>query len=101
MFTIYTIIGCPYCENTILLLKKNKLKFKNIIAKTEKQKQKFKEKHDMYTFPQVFFKSNKKNIKIGGYADTLEFIDLGIYLNSLTSDCKNCVNLLFQIRYRV
>ena len=98
MFTIYTIIGCPYCENAVLLLKKNKLKFKNIIAKTEKQKQKYKEKHDMYTFPQVFFKSNKKNIKIGGYADTLEFIDLGIYLNSTPFDLEAVFNLTKKLK---
>ena len=52
----------------------------------------------MYTFPQVFFKSNKKNIKIGGYADTLEFIDLGIYLNSTPFDLEAVFNLTKKLK---
>ena len=83
MFTIYTIKGCPYCENTVLLLKKHKLKFKNIIMKNIQEKAKYKKKHKMETFPQVFYKpSNKKQVKIGGYSDTLEFVELCDYLKT-------------------
>jgi len=98
MFTIYTIIGCPYCENTILLLKKHKLKFKNIIAKTDKQKEKYKNNHDMYTFPQVFYKIGKKNIKIGGYADTLEFVELCAYLKTTPFDINAIFNLTKKLK---
>jgi len=43
MFTIYRIIGCPYCDNSINLFKKQKIDYKDIVVK-EKDKEKIKKK---------------------------------------------------------
>ena len=39
MFTIYRIIGCPYCDNSINLFKKQKIDYKDIVV-NEKDKEK-------------------------------------------------------------
>lgn len=68
MFYIYVKKEpCPYCFDALDKLKKNKLPYKKIVAKNNKEKELFKKQHKMCTFPQIFF-LNKKNkmIKIGG-----------------------------------
>ena len=41
-----------------------------------KQKEKYKELHEMNTFPQIFFKDSKGDIvKIGGYTELVKIIE--------------------------
>ena len=49
----------------------------------QKDKKKYCQKHKMNTFPQVFYKKNKKLYKIGGCSDLLELFKLCKYLNTL------------------
>jgi glutaredoxin len=64
MFTIYRIIGCPYCDNSIDLFKKEKINYKDIIVKYE-DKEKIKKKNRKNTFPHIYF----NDIQIGGFTE--------------------------------
>lgn len=73
MILLYTIEGCPFCEAAKKLVKDIKILHKIHIVPPHK-KQMYKDKHNMLTFPQIFYKdkSGKKH-KIGGY-ETLNFV---------------------------
>lgn len=76
MIYLYTIVGCPYCEASIELVKKMNLPYKEIIV-LDKERNKYKKKHEMQTFPQIFFKNSKGNmIKLGGCEDLRSIIEL-------------------------
>ena len=66
MFKIFLKPGCPYCAETVSLLKKYKLKYKEHTEPNPEKREILKKKHNMNTFPQIFYISNKKNILIGG-----------------------------------
>ena len=76
MFILYVLEGCPYCNNSLALMKKYNIKHKAIIVQPE-EKEKYKKLSKMNTFPQIFVKINKdKIIKIGGNSDLEECIKL-------------------------
>lgn len=69
MYTFYVIRNCPYCKNALQLARKNKLEMEvQYVKKSEKEL--YKEKHGMRTFPQIFH--NKK--LIGGYSDFAKIV---------------------------
>lgn len=79
MIYIYNLDKCIYGVNAIKLLNKNKIPFKEIIVKDE-QKEKYKIKNKMQTFPQIFFKhSSGRLIKIGGYDNLVDFFEFCKY----------------------
>lgn len=73
MIEVYLRPNCSYCDNTVRLLRemnlpKKNLKFYNL--HTEEERNKFKNKYDKKTFPQVYL--NK--ISIGGNDDFVELL---------------------------
>lgn len=77
MFHLYVINGCPYCENAINLVKDNKLSADITVVKPE-EKHHYKLKHELSTFPHVFYKNNKnsRTMKlIGGSTDFKHLIN--------------------------
>lgn len=77
MITVYTIQHCPFCHRAIQLLKQKKLKYKNIVVDT-KDKEKYKKKNKMTTFPQIFYRKKK----IGGFDNLNSIIDICEALNN-------------------
>jgi glutaredoxin len=77
MFVLYVLESCPYCNNSLQVLKENKIKHKSIIVKnTEEEKNFYKKQNGMNTFPQIFLQVDKDNfIKIGGNSDLMEVFD--------------------------
>ena len=85
MFTLYTIPGCMSCQGAINLMETRKIKYKNIILKTEKRKTAIKEKHKHATFPQVFYKKNF----IGGFENLELIVEQCDKLNNLLDNAFN------------
>lgn len=71
MFILYGLEYCPYCIKSVQLLSMHNIPHKmNWIEESDKDK--YKKKHKMSTFPQIFYKispKNKKMVKIGGFDD--------------------------------
>lgn len=64
MYTFYVIRNCPYCKGALELARKKKLEMEvKYVKKSEKDI--YKEKHGMQTFPQIFHGKRR----IGGYSD--------------------------------
>lgn len=76
MIIIYVLEGCPYCNNSLKLLKDNKIKHKVIVV-DPKDKEKYKKINKMNTFPQIFIAAGKDTyLKIGGNDDFVETLDI-------------------------
>jgi hypothetical protein len=93
MFEVYIIKQCPYSDHVVNELKKNLIKSKIIIAKTQKEKNKYCKKHKMQTFPQIFYKINNKKYLVGGCSEFTEFVELCKYINTTSFDIKIINNL--------
>lgn len=73
MIQIYVLDGCPYCNNALRLLNQYHFQHKITIVESH-EKEYYKKKNKMNTFPQIFLEMDKKKrIKIGGN-DNLEQI---------------------------
>ncbi len=76
MIVLYVLEGCPYCLNSLRLLKQYKIKHKAILVPYEK-KDYYKKQNKMDTFPQIFMKINKDQFAtIGGNSNLEELLDL-------------------------
>lgn len=74
MIILYVLDGCPYCNNSLRVLKENKIKHKAIVV-APKDKEKYKKINKMNTFPQIFINADKDTyLKIGGNDDLEETI---------------------------
>lgn len=73
MFTLYTLQHCPYSQEALHALELLEIPHRNIVVKM-KDKDKYKKKHQMDTFPQIFLKENKKIIKIGGFRELVIYL---------------------------
>ena len=77
MLTIYYLLGCPYCENTKQLVENYNINHK-IIEVTYENKDHYKKKNKMSTFPQIFLTRsiNRRQVtfKIGGYSDLEKYL---------------------------
>jgi len=69
---IYSLIGCPFSMKSEKLLKA----YNPTIYKVDQtEKDEYKQKNGMSTFPQIFLVDDSKNkIKIGGYDDTKKLL---------------------------
>lgn len=81
MITIYGLDYCPYSKEVQKLLKKKKIKFKMIWV-TSENKQSYKDKHKMNTFPQIFVGGKK----VGGFDDLEEAISIAEDIKELELD---------------
>ena len=73
---LYVLKGCPYCNNALMLLKENNIKYKAIVVE-DKDKEKYKKLNKMNTFPQIFINVNGDNyFKIGGNDDLVETMEI-------------------------
>jgi glutaredoxin len=81
MIVLYVLQTCPYCNNSLELLKKNNIKHKAIIVpNNEEDKNFYKKQNGMNTFPQIFMQIDKdKYMKIGGNSD----------LENILNACQN------------
>lgn len=89
MFYIYSLNGCPHSERAEILVGRIGLKHKIIPVKNEmKEKNAYKKKHKMDTFPQIFYKTGSKTIKIGGYSDFFDAVDVSYQICQKDIDTK-------------
>ena len=77
MIILYVLKSCPYCNNSLQILKQNNIKHKAIIVEnTFESKEYYKKQNGMNTFPQIFMQVNKDNfLKIGGNDDLTGIIE--------------------------
>jgi glutaredoxin len=88
MIVLYVLEGCPYCNNSLRLLKEYKIKHKSIVVQ-QNQKEYYKKQNKMNTFPQIFSIIDKDTIvKIGGNSDLEEalVISQNIHKSNVTVD---------------
>jgi glutaredoxin len=79
MFILYGLDSCSHCKRAINILKilkeKHKIPYEVYNMRDNREKEYYKKKNNMRTFPQIFFYKKMENenqmIKIGG-ADDLE-----------------------------
>lgn len=64
MLKVYSLEGCPYCEDAVALLNKLKVKHEKILV-THQNKDKFKKDLVADTFPQLVL----GKVKLGGFDD--------------------------------
>jgi len=77
MIVLYVLDGCPYCNNSLKMLKDRKIKHKSIVVKNSfEEKEYYKKQNGMDTFPQIFMQVDKDNyMKIGGNSDLVEIFE--------------------------
>jgi glutaredoxin len=93
MIYIYILKYCPYCLEAINLLDKYKLSYKIIDVKDNKES--YKKKHKMSTFPQIFYKHGNNKLLIGGYNELVHIIETTLYLKSNNIDLRT-INYLYK-----
>jgi len=77
---LYVLKGCPYCNNALMLLKENNIKYKAIVVE-DKDKEKYKKINKMNTFPQIFINVDGNNyFKLGGNDDLVETMQIVKYI---------------------
>jgi glutaredoxin len=76
MIILYVLESCPYCNNSLQLLKENNIKHKAIIVEnTHEAKEYYKKQNGMKTFPQIFMQIDKDNfLKVGGNDNLIEIL---------------------------
>lgn len=75
MIFLYTLTNCPYSAAAMELVEKLNLPHEEIRV-SEEEKNKYKKKHKMETFPQIFFQNSKgKMILLGGYSDFANIVE--------------------------
>ena len=71
-FVLYVLDGCPFCKRATDKLEQLSLQHETVVVE-QSQKEQYKIKHKMSTFPQIFFEDKEGKYKIGG-CDELETI---------------------------
>lgn len=75
MFVLYTLSYCPYCHQALELLNERGLPYKYYDV-TNEDKERIKDAHQMNTFPQIFYVTNKnKYYRIGGYTELKNLVN--------------------------
>lgn len=95
MFVLYGLDYCPYCIKSIQLLKMHNIPHKMTWIK-ESDKDKYKKKHKMSTFPQVFYKTtpkSRKMVKVGGFDDLEKMFLVAKAVNQNSLDLR-AINFL-------
>ena len=97
MFILYGLEHCPYCIKAIQLFEMNNIPVKVIWVKNQEEKEKYKKKHGMNTFPQIFFTNSRNNrnrnnkgkmVKIGGCEDIENMFIVARVINQRNFDLK-------------
>ena len=65
---VYSLEGCYFSKSAESLLKNNNIEF-DLISVSYDEKDQYKSKNKMNTFPQVFLETSKETIKIGGFTE--------------------------------
>ena len=90
MISAYILNNCYYSQQAFDALKNSKIRFKYFeVPQDEKIKSNLKKLHKMTTFPQIFYTNETgKNIKIGGYSELIEYINVieNVKANKLNKD---------------
>lgn len=89
---VYSLENCPYSMKSEKLLEDKKNK--KIIKVKYSNKEKYKKKNKMNTFPQIFLNYKNKKIKLGG-CDNLENI------MNIISKTENLTNILKNIKLKI
>lgn len=99
MFKIFLKPGCPYCAETVSLLKKHNLKYNSHTEPDAHKRELLKKKNNMNTFPQIFYISNNKQIPIGGNDELKQKI---IFAKKLAKTINNnTFNLDLKLAYSI
>ena len=88
---VYSLEGCPYSMNAESLLNNNSIEF-DLIKVSYDEKDHYKQKNKMNTFPQVFLETPKETVKIGGYDDLnniFSMINDNTTFDNMLSDLKS------------
>ena len=73
---LYILKGCSYCDNALMLLKQNNIKYKAILVEG-KDIEKYKKINKMNTYPQIFINIDANYyFKIGGNDDLVETMEI-------------------------
>jgi glutaredoxin len=72
---IYSLNGCIFSIKAENLLKEHGLKYK-VIKVSQSEKEKYKLKNKMKTFPQIFIIENTSKINVGGSDILLDLINI-------------------------
>ena len=72
---VYSLEGCPYSMNAESLLNNNSIEF-DLIKVSYDEKDHYKQKNKMNTFPQIFLKTGKETVKIGDYNKLNKIFDI-------------------------
>lgn len=98
MIVLYVLESCPYCNNSLRILRERKLKHHPIIVKDE-EKEFYKKQNKMNTFPQIFMEIDKDAyIKIGGNSDLEEIINQCDNISN-SSVSINSIYYMYQLLY--
>jgi glutaredoxin len=93
MIVLYVLEGCPYCINSLRLLKEYKIKHKSIVVHPS-EKEFYKKQNKMNTFPQIFIMIDKDNfMKVGGNSDLEEVIRLSKDINESNTSIDIVYNM--------
>ena len=65
---VYSLEGCYFSKSAESLLKNNNIEF-DLISVSYDEKDQYKSKNKMNTFPQVFLETSKETVKIGGFTE--------------------------------
>ena len=90
MFIIYGLDYCPYCIKSVQLLNMHNIPHQITWIK-DIEKNTYKKKHKMSTFPQIFYKlspKNKKMVKIGGFDDLEKIFLVAKVVNQQSLDIR-------------
>jgi len=81
MIFIYVLDYCPYCNNSLKILNEFNIKHKKITVQ-DHEKDYYKKKNKMNTFPQIFLEIEKdKLVKIGGNSDLEKTLSICKFIN--------------------
>ena len=88
---VYSLEGCPYSMNAESLLNNNSIEF-DLIKVSHDEKDHYKQKNKMNTFPQIFLETSKETVKIGGYNElnnVFNLINDNASFDNMLKDLKN------------
>lgn len=85
---IYYLVGCPYSQKALKLLKQYKIDYDIIKIKSNKDKDMYKEELQVSSFPQIYIYDDNKMKKKKG-----KIIDRGTHIGGC-SEFENYLNIL-------
>ena len=90
---VYSLQGCPYSMNAESLLNNNNIEF-DLIKVSHDDKDHYKEKNKMNTFPQIFLETQTETVKIGGYNELNNIFNIINDKTSFDSMLKDVKSML-------